>query len=88
MSGSVRANPAKLRELAKKLRSAGDQLEQVQRQVLGALRAADWPDHEGQRFADAVSRDLKVVRGASQKLKNEHPRTLERKARALDEFQR
>ncbi len=84
----VRADPAKLRELAKKLRSAGDQLEQVQRQALGALRAADWPDHEGQRFADTLSRDLKVVTAVSHKLKNEHPRALEKKARALDQFQR
>lgn len=88
MSGSVRADPAKLRELAKKLRSAGDQLEQVQRQVHGALRAADWPDHEGQRFADSVSRDLKAVTAVGHKLKSEHPRTLERKAQALDAFQR
>jgi len=84
----VRADPAKLRELAKKLRSAGDQLEQVQRQALGALRAAEWPDREGQRFADTVSRDLKAVTAVSHKLKNEHPRTLERKAHALDQFQR
>ena len=88
MSRTVRADPAKLRELAKKLRSAGDQLEQVQRQVQGALRAADWPDHEGQRFGDGVSRDLKAVTAVGNKLKSEYPKTLERKARLLDDFQR
>ncbi|MGN6557881.1 MAG: hypothetical protein ACTHLH_07690 [Solirubrobacterales bacterium] len=88
MSRSVRADPVKLRALAKKLRSAGDQLEQVQRQVQGALRAADWHDHEGRRFADIVSHELKAVTAAGHKLKNEHPRALEKKAQALDDFQR
>lgn len=85
---SVRADPAKLRELAKKLRQSGEQIEQIQRSVLGALRASDWDDRERQRFESALSTDLKTASKIAHKLRGDYPKMLERKAKALDDFRR
>jgi hypothetical protein len=85
---SVVADPVKLRELAKKLRASGEQLEQIQRQALGALRASGWNDKERQRFEAALSQDLKAAAAVGAKLRGDYPKALERKARALDEFRR
>lgn len=85
---SVSADPNKLRDLAKKLKSAGEQIEQMQRQALGALQSSGWNDRERQRFEADLSRDLKTAAAVGQKLKNDYPRALERKAKALDDFRR
>ena len=85
---SVIADPAKLRDLAKKLKNAGDQIEQMQRQALGALQSSGWNDRERQRFEADLSRDLKAITTISRKLQNDYPKALERKAKALDDFRR
>ena len=85
---TVIADPDKLRELAKKLKSSGDQIEQMQRQALGALQASGWNDRERQRFEADLSRDLKAVSAIGRKLQNDYPKALERKAKALDDFRR
>jgi hypothetical protein len=85
---TVIADPDKLRELAKKLKSSGDQIEQIQRQALGALQASGWNDRERQRFEADLSRDLKAVSAIGRKLQNDYPKALERKAKALDDFRR
>lgn len=83
---SVIADPAKLRELAAKLKATGQQMEQLQRQALGALQSSGWNDRERQRFESDLSRDLKGVATIGRKLQNDYPKALERKARALDDF--
>ena len=85
---SVVADPGKLRDLAKKLRAAGQQIEQLQRQALGALQSSGWNDRERQRFEESLSHDLKTVVAVGRKLQTEYPAALERKAKALDEFSR
>jgi hypothetical protein len=85
---TVIADPDKLRELAQKLKSSGDQIEQLQRQALGALQASGWNDRERQRFEADLSRDLKAVSAVGKKLQNDYPKALERKAKALDDFRR
>lgn len=85
---TVVADPAKLRELAKKLKAAGEQIEQMQRQALGALRSSGWEDRERQRFEADLSRDMKAAAAIGRKLQNDYPKALERKAKALDDFRR
>ncbi len=85
---TVIADPDKLRELAKKLKNSGDQIEQLQRQALGALQASGSNDHERQRFEADLSRDLKAAFAIGRKLQNDYPKALERKAKALDDFRR
>ncbi len=85
---SVNADPAKLRELAAKLKAAGQQMEQLQRQALGALQSSGWNDRERQRFEADLSRDLKGVATIGRKLQSDYPKTLQRKAQALDDFRR
>jgi hypothetical protein len=85
---TVVADPGKLRELASKLKNAGREIEQMQRQALGALQSSGWNDRERQRFEAALSQDLKAAAAIGRKLQSEYPAALERKARALDDFQR
>lgn len=85
---SVRADANKLRDTARKLMAAGQQMEQMQRQALAALRSSGWEDGERQRFEAELSRDMKSVTNIARKLQNDYPKTLERKARALDDFKR
>jgi hypothetical protein len=85
---SVVADPTKLRELAKKLKNAGQQMEQMQRQALGALQSSGWNDRERQRFEASLSQDMKTAAAISHKLQNDYPKALERKAKALDDFGR
>ena len=85
---TVNADPDKLRELAKKLKSSGEQIEQMHRQALGALQASGWNDRERQRFEADLSRDLKAAAVIGRKLQSDYPTTLERKAQALDDFRR
>jgi hypothetical protein len=85
---TVNADPSKLRDLAKKLKSVGDQIEQMQRQALGALQASGWEDRERQRFEAELARDLKAATALARRLQNDYPKVLERKAQALDDFRR
>ena len=85
---SVNADPAKLRDLAKKLKASGQQMEQLQRQALGALQSSGWNDRERQRFEADLSRDHKSATAIGRKLQNDYPKALERKAKALDDFRR
>lgn len=82
------ADPNKLRDLSKRLQKAGDELEQLRNQVGRALQSAGWDDTEGRRFQQSLDTDLKVAQRLGQKMRSEYTRTLERKARALDEYRR
>jgi hypothetical protein len=84
----VIADADKLRELAKKLKSSGEQIEQMRREALGALQSSGWNDRERQRFEAVLSRDLKAAAAIGRKLQNDYPQALERKAKALDDFRR
>lgn len=85
---SVIADPEKLRQLATKLKNAGQQIEQLQRQAMGALQSSGWNDREREHFEAELSRDLKAAATIGRKLQNDYPETLERKAKALDDFRR
>lgn len=85
---NVIADPEKLRQLAAKLRNAGQQIEQLQRQALGALQSSGWNDRERERFEAQLSSDLKAAATIGRKLQTDYPKTLERKAKALDDFLR
>jgi len=85
---SVNADPDKLRQLASKLKNAGQQIEQLQRQALGALQSSGWNDRERERFEADLARDLKTAAALGQRLQTDYPKTLERKAKALDDFRR
>lgn len=85
---SVNADPDKLRQLAAKLKRAGQEMEQLQRQAMGALQGSGWNDRERDRFEAALSGDLKTATALGRKLQNDYPKTLERKAQALDDFRR
>jgi hypothetical protein len=85
---TVIADPDKLRQLATKLKNAGQQVEQLQRQAMGALQSSGWNDRERERFEAALSQDLKAAAAIGRKLQNDYPKALERKAKALDDFRR
>lgn len=85
---SVIADPTKLRDLAKKLRKAGEQMEQLQRQALSALQSSGFEGPDRQRFEAELSRDLKSAAALGRKLQTDYPKALERKAKALDDFRR
>jgi hypothetical protein len=85
---TVIADPDKLRQLATRLKTAGQQIEQLQRQAMGALQSSGWNDRERERFEAELSRDLKTAASIGRKLQNDYPKTLERKAKALDDFRR
>ena len=85
---NVVADPDKLRHLAAKLKSVGQQVEQLQRLARGALQSSGWNDKERERFEADLARDLRAAAAIAQRLQHDYPRTLERKARALDEFNR
>jgi hypothetical protein len=85
---TVIADPDKLRQLATKLKNAGQQIEQLQRQAMGALQSSGWNDRERERFEAALSQDLKAAAAIGRKLQNDYPKALERKAKALDDFRR
>lgn len=85
---TVIADPTKLRDLAKRLKAAGQQIEQLQRQTRGALQASGWEGKDRQRFESELQRDLKNAAAVGRRLQNDYPTALERKAKALDDFQR
>lgn len=82
---TVIADPTKLKDLAKQLRKAGEQIEQVQKQAMNALRSSNWEDKERQRFEAELSRDLKAAAAIGRKLRDEYPKALDRKAKALED---
>lgn len=85
---TVIADPHKLRSLAQRLRVSGQEIEQLQRQALSALQSSCWEGSERQRFESELSRDLKAAAAIGRKLQTDYVTTLERKAKALDDFQR
>jgi hypothetical protein len=85
---SVMADPDKLRELSKKLKAAGNQVEGLGSQLIKTLQSTGWNDRERQKFEQALAADLKAATAVARRLQNEYPAILERKARALDEFRR
>lgn len=87
MSG-VMADPAKLRDLAKRLKAAGAQIEGIRSQLTKTLQSTGWNDRERQKFEQALSNDLKTAVTVAHRLQQEYPAMLERKARALDDFRR
>jgi hypothetical protein len=85
---NVVADPDRLRDLARKLKAAGAQIESLQNQLAKSLNSTGWRDRERDKFEQALSPDLKALSNVARRLQREHPMALERKARALDEFKR
>ncbi len=88
MMAGINADPDKLRELSKKLQTAGTELEQLRNQITRAFQATGWDDSEARRFEQQLTNDLKTVARIGQGLRSDYPKTLDRKARALDDFRR
>lgn len=85
---NISADPEKLRDLAKKLASAGQQMDSIRSQIAKAVANAGWDDPERRRFEEQVNSDLKMVAAVAQRLQSQYPSLLQRKARALDDFRR
>jgi hypothetical protein len=85
---NVVADPDKLRDLAKKMNSAGQQLEALRAQLMKALQATEWNDRERQKFEQELTADLKRAVAVAQRLQTHYPPMLQRKAKALDDFRR
>ncbi|MGO9902768.1 MAG: hypothetical protein ACLP0J_24460 [Solirubrobacteraceae bacterium] len=85
---NVIADPEKLRDLAKKMSAAGQQLDAMRNQIAKSVANAGWDDSERRRFEEQIAADLKTVGAVAQRLQSQYPSILQRKARALDEFRR
>lgn len=84
----INADPDKLRELSRKMKSAAVQIESMRSQLMKGLASTGWNDRERQKFEAELTADLKKVMTVSQRLKSQYPSILQRKASALDEFRR
>lgn len=84
----VIADPEKLRDLAKKMSAAGQQLDAMRNQIAKSVANAGWDDSERRRFEEQLAADLRSVAAVAQRLQSQYPSILQRKARALDEFRR
>jgi hypothetical protein len=84
----VQADPDKLRQLARMMTSASQQLEVLSKQVRKALDGCGWRDSERVKFEQQLAPDLKQLHAMSERLRSQYPPILQRKAEALDEFRR
>ena len=88
MTQGVVADPEQLRALAKKLASAGQQIDAMRSQVAKAVSASGWNDGERARFEQQVSADMRVLNAVAQRLQRDYPGQLNKKAAALDQYRR
>jgi hypothetical protein len=85
---NLTADPDRLRDLARKLKVAGAQIESMQGQIAKALSSTGWQGQERGKFEQSLSADLKTLVKVAQLLQRDRALDLERKARVLDEFKR
>ncbi len=82
----VHADPDKLKQYAKEMRAAGEELEQRSRSLLKRLNSIDWDDSERYKFEQELSAVVNSLAQFSRRLRDEHAPKLERKAQALEAF--
>jgi len=82
----VHADPDKLKQLARTLRTSADQMQSIARSLSRALDASGWQDAERQRFEQDFKQTVKTLGQFTDKLKNEYAPTIEKKATALEQY--
>lgn len=82
----VRADPEKLKQLAKTLTKSADQLQQVAQTLSRALDSSGWQDSERQKFEQDFKQTAKSLSQFSEKLKSQYAPALQKKASALEQY--
>lgn len=82
----VHADPEKLRQFAKQLERAADQLVDVPRELSRALDRSGWEDAERLKFEQDFKLALKSLSQFTDKLRNEYAPALQRRASILDQY--
>jgi uncharacterized protein YukE len=82
----VRADPEKLKQLAKTLTKSADQLQQVAQALSRALESSGWQDSERQKFEQDFKQTVKSLGQFTDKLKSEYAPILQKKASALEQY--
>jgi septal ring factor EnvC (AmiA/AmiB activator) len=85
---NIAADPEELKNLAKTIAAAGQHLETIRTQVTKAIANSGWNDAERQKFEQQIAADLKTIGAISERFKTQYRVSLERKARALEDFRR
>lgn len=84
----VHADPDKLKQVAKTLTSSANQLQEMSRTLSRVVDGAVGRDAEMQKFQQEFNQALKVLTSFSTTLKDGYAPRLQKKAAALEEFQR
>jgi uncharacterized protein YukE len=82
----VIADPARLRQLAKTLTQASQELETLARQLQRSLDATGWRGNERARFEQELKQALKTLSLVGVGFKNHYVPDLQKKAEALERF--
>lgn len=82
----VIADPAKLRQLAKTLSQASQQLEALARQLQRSLDSTGWRGSERDRFEQDFKGALETLSQLGDGLKTQYVPDLQKKAEALERF--
>ncbi len=82
----VKADPEKLRELAKSLTASADQMQEIARSLSRALSNSGWQDAERQKFEQDFKQTVKTIGQFTEKLKGQYAPALQKKAAALDQY--
>jgi hypothetical protein len=82
----VIADPAKLRQLAKTLSQASQQLEALARQLQRSLDGTGWRGSERDRFEQELKGALKTLSQLGAGFKTQYVPDLQKKAEALERF--
>ena len=84
----VDADPESLRQFAKQLRRTEESVKQQLRQLTSQLNGLDWNDDQRQRFESELTQMTKQIERFASNISSTYAPSLEKKARALDEYRR
>jgi uncharacterized protein YukE len=87
MAGVI-ADPERLKQFAKTLASSADQIQQIARNLARALDSSGWDDAEGRRFEQEFKQSLRSLNQFTELAKSRHVPLLQRKAAALEQYER
>lgn len=87
MAGVI-ADAEKLRQLARTFSSSADQLQQIARNLTRALDSSGWDDTERQKFEQEFKQSMRNMTQFTELLKSRYAPLLQRKAAALEQYQR
>lgn len=88
MSPQVHASPEDLRRFAKELRSGSHEFQRVASGLRGKLGRLDWKDSERQKFEQDFNQVMKQLLSFSERLVSDYAPMLDKKASALEQYQR